>query len=161
MEQRALLLKKANEVSAQYEANYEKARGLVRLPKPASTNTDLIEIAKETLANPKYDYVGDIERLVINAEKVSRTKKTSEASFDKIDVSLSGKVTLSGTETTYFYDWDQFQVATAEPEGGKYYIFYTTLKYFRSGASTTPLNKWIISSRLQGSEIPKENIDLD
>jgi len=161
VEQRTTLLKKANDVSAQYEANYKKARGLVRLPEPASTDSDLMEIAKETLSNPKYDYVGDIKRMVINAEKVSRTKKTSEASFDKIDVSLSGKVTLSGTETTYFYDWDQFQVATAEPADGKYYIFYTTLKFFRSGASTTPLNKWIISSRLQGSEIPQENINLD
>lgn len=161
LEQRTALLQKAQAVTEQYETNYKKARGLVRLPAPASTDSDLIEIAKETLSNPKYEYVGDIERMVINAEKVSRTKKTSEASFDKIDVSLSGKVTLSGTETTYFYDWDQFQVATAEPADGKYYIFYTTLKYFRSGASTTPLNKWIISSRLQGSEIPKENINLN
>lgn len=142
-----------------YEANYLKARELVRMPNAASTDSGLLKIARETLAG--YDTVGDIERMVINADKVKRSEETSEAEFDDIDVSLSGTITLSGTQTTYFYEWEQFQVATAEPVKDTFFIFYNTLKYFTSGASTTPLNRWILSGRIQGSEIPGENIHKD
>ncbi len=148
-------------VSELYEANYQKARKLVRMPKAATTDSDMTDIAEATLGNPKYDYVGDIKRMVINTEKTRRSKKTTQATIDNIDVSSSGKITATGTETTYFYEWDQFQVATVEPEGDKFYIFYSMLKNFSSGGPTTPLNKWIISSRHQSSEIPAENIDLD
>lgn len=156
---RVALVTKVQATLDQYEANYQKARELVRMPKAATKDSKLTKIAKETLAN--YDYVGEIERMVINTEKVHRSKETSEEKYDDIDVSLSGTVTLTGTKTTYYYEWDQFQVATAEPVGGKYYIFYNTLKYFTQGASTTPLNQWIISGRLQSSEIPKANISKD
>lgn len=150
----------ANEIQAtidQYEQNYQKAKELVRMPDAATKDSKLTTIAKETLAN--YDSVGTINRMVINTEKVHRSMETSESQYDDVDVSLSGTITLSGTKTTYFYEWDQFQVATAEPVGDKHYIFYNTLKYFTSGASTTPLNKWIMSGRIQGSEIPESNIN--
>lgn len=140
-----------------YEAQYQKARELIRMPEAASTDSKLTKIAKDCLA--QYDTVGNIERMVINAPKKHLTKETSEEKFDDIDVSLSGTVTLTGTKTTWFYEWDQFQVATAEPVGDKYYIFYNTLKYFTSGASTTPLNRWVLSGRIQGPEIPKANIN--
>jgi hypothetical protein len=156
-QERLALLKEVEATAALYEANYQKARALVRMPKAATEDAELIAIAQRTLAN--YDYVGDVKRLVINTEKAHRSKETSEEKYDDIDVSLSGTVTLTGTKTTYFYEWDEFQVATAEPVGDAYYIFYTTLKYFTSGATTTPLNKWIVSARLQSCEIPKDNIN--
>ena len=156
-DQRVALVNKVQATADRYEANYQKARELVRMPKAATKDSKLTKIAKETLA--QYDYVGEIKRLVINTEKQHRTKETSEEKYDDIDVSLSGTITLTGTKTTYFYEWDQFQVATAEPVGDKFYIFYNTLKYFTSGASTTPLNRWIISGRIQSSEIPPENIN--
>jgi hypothetical protein len=158
-EERVALITRIEEVASGYEEKLKQAMSLSRMPEAASTDSELTEIAFETLKSPKYDYVGEIKRLVINADKVHRTKKTSTAEFDKVDVSSTGTVTLSGTETTYFYEWDQFQVATAEPVGDKFYIFYTTLKYYISGAEKTPLNQWIISGRIQGSEIPEENID--
>jgi hypothetical protein len=160
-EERVALLTRIEDVANKYENNHKRALELVRMPKAATTNSDLTDIALNTLKNPKYEYVGEIKRLVINSDKVHRSQKTTEAEFDKIDVSLSGTVTLSGTETTYFYEWDQFQVATAEPVEDKFYIFYTTLKYYTSGAERTPLNQWIISGRIQGSEIPEGNINLD
>lgn len=160
-EERVALLAHIEDVANKYENNHKRALELVRMPKAATTDSDLTDIALNTLKNPKYDYVGEIKRLVINSDKVHRSQKTTEAEFDKIDVSLSGTVTLSGTETTYFYEWDQFQVATAEPVEDKFYIFYTTLKYYTSGADRTPLNQWIISGRIQGSEIPEGNINLD
>ena len=98
---------------------------MVRMPKAATKDSKLMKIAKETLAS--YDYVGNIERMVINSDKVTRSEETSEIDFDDADVSLSGTITLSGTKTTYFYEWEQFQVATAEPVGNKYFIFYNTL----------------------------------
>lgn len=140
-----------------YEQNYQKARELVRMPDAATKDSKLTSIARETLAN--YDSVGEIKRLVINTEKVHRSQETSEQQFDDVDVSLSGTITLSGTKTTYFYEWDQFQVATAEPVSDKHYIFYNTLKFYTSGDTTTTLNKWILAGRIQGSEIPEGNID--
>ena len=153
----AKLLQRVQATADQYEANYRKARELIRMPEAATTEPKLTAIAEKTLAG--YDYVGNIKRMVINTEKTHRSKDTSEERYDDIDVSLSGTITLTGTKTTYHYEWDQFQVATAEPVDGKYYIFYNTLKYFTSGSATTPLNKWIIGSRFQGPEIPEENIN--
>ncbi len=154
--ERLTLVKEIEAVTALYEANYQKARRLVRMPEAATDDPELVDIARKTLAN--YDYVGDIKRLVVNTKKVHRSKETSEDEYDDVDVSLSGTVTLTGTRTTYSYEWDEFQVATAEPVEDAHYIFYTTLKYFTKGDSTTPLNKWIVSARLQSCEIPEENI---
>ena len=155
---RTALIAKVQSAIDRYEANHRRALELVRMPAAASTDKALEAIARETLADD--DDVGTIKRLVINADKVHRSQETSEEKFDDIDISLSGTITLTGTKTTYFYEWDQFQVATAEPADGKYYLFYYTLKHFTSGSSTTPLNRWIVSGRLQGSEIPEANIKL-
>lgn len=161
LDERLALLARIEDVSKGYEAKRLKALELVRMPKAATTDSDLRETALKTLQSPDYDYVGEIKRLVINTPKTHRSMETSEAEFDKIDVGAGGKVTLSGTQTTYFYEWDEFQVATAEPVEDKYFIFYSSLKYYTSGAQNTPLNQWIISNRIQGSEIPLANIELN
>ena len=153
------VLKRVDQAIADYKANRQKAMSLVRMPKAATTDKKLLAIAKQTLANPKYE-VGDIKRLVINSDKNHYEKETSEDKYDKADISLSGDITLTGTRTTYFYSWDQFQVASAEKSAdGKHYIYYSTLKFFTKGAPTTPLNRWIMSGRIQGSEIPEANIN--
>jgi hypothetical protein len=154
------MLKRVDGAIAGFETQRARALNLVRMPKAASTDKSLLSIARETLKNPDYE-VGPIKRMVVNSDKVHREQETSDIEFDKADVSLSGTVTLSGTETTYRYSWDQFQVATAEEVGGSYFIFYNTLKYYTSGSATTPLNRWILSGRIQGSEIPEANIDRD
>ena len=141
-----------------YLANITEALKLVRMPDAASDDGDLEDIAEETLSNPKYG-VGEIERLVINADKSHHTKESSEVEYDEVDVSITGKITLSGTQTTTFYEWDQFQVATAEREGDRYFIYYNTLKYFTSGATTTPQNRWILSARFKSTEILEDHID--
>lgn len=153
------LAEKVKSTASDYEAKYLKARELVRMPQAASNDSKLRKIAEETLS--AYDYIGAIERLVINADKRHLSKETSETEFTDADVSLSGEITLTGTKTTYFYEWDEFQVATAEPVDGAYYIFYNTLRHFTSGAPTTPLNRWILGNRFQGPEIPQENIRKD
>lgn len=130
----------------------------VRMPEPSSTDDDLLEIARDTLARPDYE-VGDIERLVINADLRHMEKETSETEFDDVDVSISGNITLKGTKTTYFYEWDEFQVATAEAVGDKFVIFYSTLKKYSRGGPQTPLNKWIIARRIESLPILEENIE--
>jgi hypothetical protein len=155
------LLERVKSTAAAYEKKYQQARKMAKMPKPATSDSQLEKIARQTLTNPKYDYVGEIKRLVINTEKVHREKDTGTVNFDKVDVRLGGNVKLSGTQTMYHYAWDEFQVATAEPVGDKYYVFYTTLKYFTSGSGTTPLNKWIIGKRVKWNEIPEENIMKD
>lgn len=148
------------QAKTQYRVQREKALQLVRMPKPASTNSELIQIAKDTLANPNYE-TGDIIRIIINSDKVTRESESSQIDIDDVDVGLSGKVKMSGTQTTTRYKWEQYQVATAEPVNDKFFIFYNTLKYYTAGGTTTPLNQWIRTGRIQGNEIPKKNINLD
>lgn len=157
---RAALPARVEQTAAGYEAKREAALSVVRMPDAASTEPELIEIARTTLANPDYA-AGPIERLVVNVDRRSFEMESSDIEIDRIDVSLGGNVTASGTQTTYHYVWDQFQVATAEPVGDRHFIFYNTLKYFTSGAPTTPLKRWILAERLQTVEIPKANIALD
>ncbi len=145
------------QAKTRYRRQRAEALQSVRMPNAASTNAALLRIAQETLAKPKYE-IGKILKLVINSDKVARKKETSEIEIDEVDVRLSGDLKLSGTKTTTRYEWEQFQVATAEPADNAVYIFYNTLKYFTAGASTTPLNRWVLSQRIQGSEIPKENL---
>ena len=158
LDEREDLLERAQEIRADYIEKREEALQLVRMPEEATDDDDLREVAEEVLENPKYG-VGEIQRLVLNTEKSHHRRESSEVEFDDVEVSTSGDVTLTGTETTTIYEWDEFQVATAEPVGDRFFIFYNTLRHFTSGASTTPLNRWVLSSRFQSTEILEENID--
>ncbi len=151
------LLKKIEGNLANYEVDYKTALKTVRMPEAVTNDRDLKDIAKATFAN--YKYIDAFRNLVITKDKEHRSKETSTEKYDKIEVSLSDKVTLSGTRTTYHYEWDEFNVTTAQKDAGKYYIYRTTFKYFTQGASTTPLNKWIISGHDRRSEIPEANLD--
>ncbi len=154
------LLQRAQQAQQLFSDKRATALQVVRMPKAASTDAELIAIARKTLANPDYE-VGEILRLVINSDKVSRESESSEIDIDDVDVSLSGKVTMSGTETTTRYEWEQYQVTTAEPVGSKTFMFYNTLKFFTKGGTTTPLNRWLLSGRLKGKEILRENVNKD
>lgn len=113
---------------------------------PASTTDDpqLLAIATETLKNPKYG-VGEWRRLVINAPK----RHQEERRYHFSGSSLVG----------YDVVWDQFQVATAEPEGDAVYIWYNTLKYFHKAYHTTPTGRWLVSDRFKSSRILPENVN--
>ncbi len=154
--QQALVMVKQTE--AKFEENYTKALGLVRMPEAQSDDDDLLEIAEEILEK---ESAGKIRRMVITKDKVNRSRKTSEIEITDADLSLDGTVTLKGNETTYTYEWDEFQVATAETSGGKTYIHYTKLRNFSSGGPKTPIDRWIIGNRFKASEIPEKNIELD
>lgn len=120
----------------------------VRMPAPASTDEELLKIARETLKKEKYE-VGDWKRLVINSDL--RTQERREAWYSR-----SG---ARGEINFYTYKWRQFQVTTAEEVDGEVWLFANTLKFYESGDSTTPVGEWILSRRMETTPILAENVD--
>ncbi len=125
-----------------------------RLPEPGSENPQRLAIAEQILSNPKYEF-GRHGRIVLTtAEIVSRERKDSEIEFDKAE-SFGGKVTLSGTETTWTYRWEEFTFAVPLKEAGgdDWYIWWITAKKYSSGGSRTPLNRWVSGEAHKGNQI--------
>ncbi len=124
-------------------ALFETVLGEVRMPSARSDDAKLLAAAAEVLEREPHGYRW--ERMVINS--ALRTQKEDRAWWS------------GGVATIATYDWDQFQVATAEKVGDQYFIFYNTMYYYRSGSSRTPLNRWVVKNRFQSSRILQENID--
>ncbi|MEZ5739812.1 MAG: hypothetical protein R3E68_10375 [Burkholderiaceae bacterium] len=131
-----------DDYEARIDKLYTSMLAEIRMPKPRSTDPKLLAVAAEALSQEKYGYKW--ERMVINSDFTSR--KESRAWWS------------GGVATIADYDWDEFQVATAEKVGDKTFIFYNKLHFYRSGSSKTPLNRWIINQRFQSSQILPENI---
>lgn len=164
LEARVNLLAQIEQVTKQYESNFHKALSLARMPKSVSTDAELLDIARKALKSPMttgYDAVGDIKRIVITSQKVHRANDVTHETFDDIDISSSGNITMSGTAITNHFEWDEFKVASAEAVGDKHYIFYNSLAYYTQGGQKTPLNRWVITNRLKGAEIQEEHIHAE
>lgn len=130
-----------------------------RMPKAASKDKKMLKIAKEIVENPKYEF-GQHDKIVLTTEAiVERERKDSEIDIDDVDVSLSGDVTMSGTETTWTYKWKEFKFAVPlkDDETDTWHIWWITAKNFSSGGPNTPLNKWISGSTTKGNQILKKN----
>ncbi|MEZ5657290.1 MAG: hypothetical protein R3E83_01800 [Burkholderiaceae bacterium] len=138
----AKVLAMLDDWQAKINGLYETMLAEIRMPKAASTSEELLDIAAKVLSGEKYGYKW--ENMVVNSDKQTRQEERAWYS--------GGVVTIAK------YDWDSFQVATAEKVGDKYFLYYNTLRYYRSGASTTPINRWILASRHQSSRILPENI---
>lgn len=136
------VLAKLDDYKRRIDALFETVLGDVRMPKAASDSAELIKIAGDVLSGEKYGYKW--ERMVVNADMQTRQEERAWYS--------GGVVTIAK------YDYDNFQVTTAEKVGDHYYLFYNRLRYYRSGASTTPINRWILADRFQSSRILPENI---
>jgi uncharacterized protein YjdB len=151
------LVQKVQQAMQAHQTQRGEVLKTVRMPAAKSDDKELLAVASSILKSPEYgaDY---IQRMVINADLQNYEKESSETRYDDVDVSLSGKVTLTGEKTTYHYTWQQFQVTTAERIGQRYFMFHNTFKYFTRGSTITPLRKWVLSMRIQGNEILKENI---
>ncbi len=127
---------------AKYEADYMAALTTMRMS-PGIDDDELEAIATETLEKPRYGVNLPWERLEVG-KKSHRKEARSEVSGNSI--------------VTNIYEWDEFQARTVEQVDGKWYIFVNDLKYFYSGATTTPLDRWLVSDRWQSSRILEENI---
>lgn len=136
-----------------------KALGESRLPEPESTDGERLAIAERILAEPRYEF-GEHGPVVLTTEDiVVREKEVSRAEVKDVDVSMSGTITLSGTETKWRYKWQEFKFATPlkEPGTDKWYIWWIVAKKFSSGGSRTPIGEWISGSATKGDLILEEN----
>jgi hypothetical protein len=127
---------------AKYDADFQLALSTMRMS-PGLDDDELRAIAEETLQNPRYGVNLPWERLEVG-KKSHRKEARSEVSGNSL--------------VTNIYEWDEFQALTAEQVDGKWYIFVNDLKYYYSGASTTPLDRWLVSDRWQAERILEENI---
>ncbi len=162
LDDRQQLLQRVERVKTQYQANFKKALSLARMPKPVSTDKELLEIARKALKSsipPGYDKVGELKRIVITSKKVHRANDVTHETFDKFDVKPGGNITMSGTAITHHFEWDEFKVVSAEKVGDKHFIYYTSLAFYTEGGRKTKLNEWVVTGRLKGAEIPAENIE--
>ncbi len=142
-----------------YAENRALAVGDSRLPEPQSDDAERIAIAEEILAEPSYGFGSHGPIVLTTQDIVERQQTVSRAEIKDIDVSLSGTVTLSGTETTWNYAWQEFKFATPlqEAESGDWYIWWITAKKFSSGWEKTPIGAWVSGAATKGDLILEEN----
>ncbi len=138
----AALKKQVTGWQQKHKENLSKAAGSIKPPKGIE-NEELQAIAQKVLTDPKYK-LPTAKRMIVNTRKRSQQRVEYEVEDN----------TIKRIERV----WEEFQVATIEPKDGKYYIYFNTLKYFTKGASTTPLEKWVLGERFQSAPILEENI---
>lgn len=151
-------LEKLESFRAIYAESRQQLLGEYKLPAAASGDGKRIVIAREILANPGYGF-GSHGPIVLTTERIeTRSKEVSRDTIKDVDVNLSGDITWSGTRETWRYEWDEFKFATPlQSASGDWYVWWITAKYFHSGASTTPLNRWVSGAATQGDLILEKN----
>ena len=151
-------LKKLTEAEAQFKKNHEIALQSSRLPEPKSNSDVLKDIAREVLETPHYEF-GNYGPIVLTSEDVvEREKKTSEVEIDDAEITLSGDLKMSGTETTWTYRWEEFSFAAPlQEKDGRWFIWWITAKKFSSGANNTPIGRWVSGKATKGNPILKKN----
>jgi hypothetical protein len=142
-----------------YASNRQRALGASTLPEPRSRDAERLAIAARLLAESAYGF-GEHGPIVLTTEDiVERTREVSRAEIKEVEFSLSGGFTLSGTETTWTYRWEEFKFATPirDPESGDWYVWWLTAKKFSSGWEKTPLGRWVSGGAVKGDQIPEAN----
>ena len=86
-----------------------------------------------------------------------------EAELHRLDVSLSGDITLRGTETTWHYRWQEFRFATPiqDAASGDWYIWWITARNYSSGWERTPIGRWVSGAAVQGDRILEAHVFKD
>ncbi len=153
---------RVDEIMALREAYAEKrsqAIGASKLPEPKSTDAERIAIAEQILAEPRYEFGRHGPVVLTTKDIVERQKTLSRAEIKDVDVSLSGNITLSGTETTWNYAWREFKFATPikESDADTWYIWWITAKNFSSGWERTPIGEWVSGAATKGDLILEKN----
>jgi hypothetical protein len=138
-----------------YAAQRSEALGASRLPEPSSTDPERIAIARGILAEPRYAFGRHGPVVLTTPAIVDRERQVSHAEAKDIDVSLSGKITLSGTETTWTYRWQEFRFVTPlqDADSGEWYLWWITARRFSSGGDSTPIGTWVSGEATKGDQI--------
>lgn len=135
-----------------------KALGTSKLPKAVSSDNEMLAIAKDIVETPSYELGQHGPIVLTTKEIVTREQEVSRDTIKDVDVSLSGNITWSGSRETWNYKWQEFKFATPiKDNNGDWYIWWITAKNYSSGASTTPINKWISGRMTKGSLILEKN----
>ncbi len=153
------LKQKADNARIEFDQKVEIALNTSRLPEPASTNAEMLAIAKSIIEIPKYEF-GTYGPIILTTDQiVDRERKDSEIDIDDAEITLSGDVKLSGSQTTWTYAWKEFKFAVPllTPENDTWHIWWITAKNFSSGGARTPLNKWVSGQATEGNRILKSN----
>ena len=143
-----------------YSEDRIKAVGISKLPKPASNDVKMLAIAKDIIEKPDYEMGQHGPIVLTTKEIVTREQEVSRDTIKDVEISLSGKLTWSGTRETWQYKWQEFKFVTPiKDNSGEWYIWWITAKNYSSGASTTPLNEWVSGRTTKGSLILEENFN--
>lgn len=142
-----------------YAENRLQALGDSKLPEPKSSDSARLGIARKILARPDYEFGTHGPVVLTTKDIIEREKEVSRAEIKDVDVSLSGRITLSGTETTWKYKWQEFKFATPIKEAASddWYVWWITAKKFSSGAAQTPIGEWVSGGATKGDLILKKN----
>lgn len=142
-----------------YAANRLKAIGASTLPEHASKDARRVAIAQEILANPAFGFGEHGPIVLTTPDIVEREEQVSRAEIRNVELSLSGDITLSGTETTWTYRWEEFKFATPirDAETDTWYVWWITAKKFSSGWERTPLHRWVSGGAVRADQILPEN----
>ncbi len=144
---------------ARYAENRRKALGDSRLPEPRSTDPARIAVAKKILAEPRYGFGEHGPIVLTSPDIVEREKEVSRAEIRNVEFSLSGDITLSGTETTWHYRWEEFNFAAPvkEADSDDWYVWWITARKYASGWERTPIGRWVSGAVVKGDLILPEN----
>jgi len=151
-------LDEITQLKAQYDVQLEQAAGAYTLPNAASDDPSLLAVAKKIIEKPAYAFGKHGPIVLTSKGVVDKEREESETKFTEVDVSLSGDITLTGTETTWTYRWQEFKFATpVEEADGSWYVWWITARKFSSGGSRTPIGEWVSGKSVKGSLIRREN----
>lgn len=162
MEPSPVVIDRINEIQALRE-RYAQQRALVlessRLPDAASDDPQLLSIAQQILANPAYEFGNHGPVILTTAAVTEHEREVSRAEIREMDVSLSGTVTLSGTQTTWHYRWQEFRFTTPiqDAASGNWHLWWITARNYSSGWEGTPIGRWVSAVTVQGDLIPEAN----
>lgn len=153
------VIAKIEQAQKDFAANRTAALKASRLPTAKSQDKKLLAIAREIVRNPKYQFGEHGPIVLTTAQVVDRERKDSEIEIDDAEITLSGDLKMSGTETTWTYKWQEFKFAVPlkEADSDDWHIWWITAKNFSSGGPKTPLNDWISGGTTQGNLILKNN----
>jgi hypothetical protein len=152
------MLDKLDQAEKEFQRKRLVALASSRLPEARSTDPTRLSIATRILQTPRYQF-GEFGTIVLTTDRIiEREKKSSEIDIDKLELSLSGDLKASGTETGWTYRWQEFKFAVPLKEtDGSWAIWWITAKNYSSGAANTPIGSWVSGRAEKGNPIPREN----
>jgi hypothetical protein len=152
-------LAEINSLRQRYADNRRDLIGDSRLPEAASTDEQRLSVAREILSNRAYGFGRFGPVVLTTPDIVDREREVSRAEIREFDVSLSGEVTLSGTQTTWAYRWQEFRFATPiqDADSGDWHVWWITARNYSSGWDKTPIGRWVSGTAVRGELIPEEN----